>query len=72
MPSLQTESPAHLAFRSSPIWALRNLDVEETETLVVLRGVVFSYYQKQQALEIIKPHLAGRSLLNCVEVHCPE
>jgi len=72
MPTLQTESPAYLAFRSCPIWALRNLAVEEDETTVVLRGVVPSYYLKQQALEIVKPHLAGRSLLNRVEVHTAE
>jgi hypothetical protein len=72
MPTAHTESRAHLVLRSSPVRALRDLFVEETETTVILRGIVFSYYQKQQALEAIKPLLAGRSLLNHVEVQCPE
>lgn len=62
------DSSVHQVFQTSPVHFLRNLDVEETETTVILRGVVHSYYQKQQALETIKPHLAGRSLLNWVEV----
>ncbi len=72
MPTLQMESRAHLAFRSSPLWVLRNLDVEETDSTVILRGIVFTYYQKQQALETIRPWLAGRELLNCIEVQSPE
>lgn len=72
MPTAQLDSRASLALRASPVRALRDLLVEEDDTTVVLRGIVTSYYMKQQALEAIKPLLAGRCLLNHVEVHCPE
>jgi len=69
MPETCILSPARLALRSSPVHALHGLHVEETDTTIILRGTVTSYYQKQQALETIRHLLAGRALLNHVEVH---
>jgi hypothetical protein len=42
--------------------------VQETESAVVLQGNVPSYYLKQLAQEAVMPALAGRALLNRVQV----
>ena len=67
-PSSLTRSPAVQALRQSPIPALRQLRVEETEKEVVLLGNVTSYYLKQLAQEAIMPVLECRELLNQVQV----
>ena len=46
----------------------RRLGVEESDTIVVLTGTVSRYYLKQLAQETVMPLLAGRKLLNRVEV----
>jgi hypothetical protein len=56
------------ALQRSPIPALRNLSLEETVTVVVIRGVVPTYYLKQMAQETVMPLLAGRQLHNRVSV----
>jgi len=55
-------------FRQSPILALRRLSLEETETAVIIRGNVSSYYLKQMAQETLRPLLDGRQLVNQVRV----
>jgi len=59
--------PAIQVLRQSPILALRHLTLEETETAVIIRGHVPSYYLKQLAQEALRPVLADRQLVN--EVH---
>src|SRR5258708_3141116 len=54
--------------RQSPIRALRMLDVQETDSGVVISGKVSSYYLKQLAQETILPLLDHRSLVNRVTV----
>jgi hypothetical protein len=72
MPPLNpAPSPAALALRLSPIPALRQLTLEETDTAVVIQGSLPSYYLKQLAQEAVMPALHGRSLLNRVEVVRP-
>ena len=61
-------SRASAALRDSPIPALRNLAIEETDDAVVIRGSVGSYYLKQLAQEALMPYLDGRTLLNRVAV----
>jgi osmotically-inducible protein OsmY len=56
------------AIRQSPIPALRQLDVEETDGAVVLTGTVGSFYLKQLAQEAILPLLGQRGLVNRVHV----
>ena len=69
MPSLNpAPSPAVLALRLSPIPALRQLTLEETETAVIIQGSLPSYYLKQLAQEAVMPSLGGRCLLNRVVV----
>ncbi len=54
--------------RDSPIPALRQLRVEETDSRLVLSGELPSYYYKQLAQETLLPLLAGRQLINQVQV----
>ena len=54
--------------RQSPILALRQLSLEETETTITIHGNVSSYYLKQMAQETLRPLLAGRKLVNQVRV----
>lgn len=54
--------------RTNPRFALRKIFAEETESLVVLRGVVSSYYLKQLAQETVKSILDGRRLENLIVV----
>jgi hypothetical protein len=61
-------SRAELALRRSPVPTLRKLSLEETEEIVVINGKVPSYYLKQLAQETVRPVLAGRKLLNHVQV----
>ena len=61
-------SPSATVLRQSPIPALRRLSIEETDGAVVIRGSVSSYYLKQLAQETVMPTLAGRELLNRVNV----
>ena len=59
---------AEQVLRQSAIPALRRLRVEETDAEIVLSGSVASYYLKQLAQETLMPILAGRELLNRVNV----
>jgi len=47
---------------------LRRLAVETSEEVVILSGRVSSFYLKQMAQESVKPAVAGRKLVNRVEV----
>jgi hypothetical protein len=49
---------------AGPFKELRELDVTETETDIVLAGVVRSYYLKQMAQELARPAQRGRRLRN--------
>lgn len=63
------QSRASEALRGSPIPALRNLSIEESDSSVVICGNVASYYLKQMAQETVMPVLEGRELRNRVTVH---
>lgn len=54
--------------RESPLPQLRSLDVAESDHEVVLRGRVYSYFQKQMAQESVLPLLGERRLRNLVTV----
>ncbi|MBC7351199.1 MAG: BON domain-containing protein [Thermogutta sp.] len=64
------EMRARLALRNSPIYELRDIDVEERDNTIVLRGVVSSFYHKQLAQEAVRSILRGHDveLLNLIEV----
>ncbi len=61
-------SPVAEQLKRNPWPPLRRLGVEETDRTVVLSGTVGSYYLKQLAQEAVMPLLAGRKLLNQVQV----
>jgi hypothetical protein len=56
------------ALRQSPIPALRNLRVEETEEAIILSGSVNTYYLKQLAQETLMPLRGSRLLHNRIVV----
>ncbi|MEJ5341079.1 MAG: BON domain-containing protein [Thermogutta sp.] len=64
------EMRARLALRNSPIYELRDIDVEERDNTIVLRGVVSSFYHKQLAQEAVRSILRGHDveLVNLIEV----
>ena len=57
--------------RDCPVNDLRRLEVIETESEIVITGIVTSYYLKQMAQETVRPALAGRRLRNKVIVLAP-
>ena len=59
---------ADQALRQSPIPALRKLHVEETEQVIILSGLVSTYYLKQLAQETLMPLRGARELQNRVVV----
>jgi hypothetical protein len=61
-------SPVEEVLKRNALPPLRLLKVEETDSTVVLTGTVSSYYHKQLAQEAVMSLLAGRRLLNQVEV----
>jgi hypothetical protein len=63
-----TLASADLALRESPIDALKRLQIEENDDVVVITGSVSSYYLKQLAQETILPVLGPRELFNRVTV----
>jgi hypothetical protein len=65
------QSRAALALRESPIPALRQLSLAETDDAVEIHGCVASYYLKQLAQEAVIPSLGGRCLRNRVTVLVP-
>lgn len=70
-PSPLVRSPAAQALRQSPIPALRQLCVEESETEIVISGCVSSYYLKQLAQETVMAVRGRRELVNRVTVVRP-
>ncbi len=67
--NMTTQDPPTLeVLQQSPILALRTLSLKETDTAVIISGQVASYYLKQLAQETLRPLLAGRQLVNQVQV----
>lgn len=73
-PMTQLEMPASAAtlLRENPVNDLRWLDVSESDSEVVISGIVTTYYLKQMAQEAVRPCLAGRRLRNNVLVLPPK
>ena len=64
------EPPARAAalLRDNPVNDLRHLEITETDSEIIVSGIVSSYYLKQMAQETVRPALAGRKLRNRVIV----
>ena len=62
-------SAAKRVLEQSDIPALRQLQVEENDSEIVVEGTVTSFYLKQLAQEALMPALGNRRLLNRVRVN---
>ena len=62
------QSRAQLALSASPIYALRELQVEHDGEMLQLRGVVSSFYHKQLAQEVVRHAVEGVEVLNSIHV----
>jgi hypothetical protein len=63
---------AAMLLRENPVNDLRRLDVVESESEIIISGIVSSYYLKQMAQEAVRPALGGRRLRNKVIVLQPK
>ena len=74
MTSTVLDSPARAAalLRDNPVNDLRRLEVMESDSEVIITGIVTSYYLKQMAQEAIRPAVNGRRLRNKVIVLTPK
>jgi hypothetical protein len=72
--TLLDHPPARAAalLRDNAVNDLRRLEVTESETEIVITGIVTSYYLKQMAQEAVRPALNGRKLKNKVIVLPPK
>jgi hypothetical protein len=59
---------ARIALSHSPIHALRQLRVDQSETELHISGCVESYYHKQLAQESVRAVAAGWRVVNAVAV----
>ena len=59
---------AQQALSASPIFALRELQVEQDGESILIRGQVSSFYHKQLAQEIIRHAVEGVEVVNSIHV----
>lgn len=59
---------AQQALAESPIYALRELRVDQAENTLTLSGRVATYYQKQLAQEVVRSVADGVTLFNRIDV----
>ncbi len=59
---------AQQALRLCPIYGLRKLLVEQTGDGLLISGRVSTFYQKQQAQEIVRAAAEGCRVVNSIEV----
>ena len=59
---------AQQALAESPVYALREVVVERDGETLVLVGEVCSFYHKQMAQELVRPHAEGVEVVNQIHV----
>ncbi len=59
---------AQVALRASPIYALRELRVEQTGDALLISGLVSSFYHKQLAQEVVRAVAEGIEVVNSIHV----
>jgi BON domain-containing protein len=59
---------AQTALRASPIFALRDLRVEQTGDALLISGLVSSFYHKQLAQEVVRAVAEGVEVINSIHV----
>lgn len=62
------QSRAQSALAASPIYVLRDLQVEQLDESLLLQGRVDSYYHKQLAQEVVRTVSAGFQVVNQIDV----
>ena len=68
MPQGRPLSEARSALLASPIFALRELAVEQTDQQLFLHGTVSTFYHKQLAQEVVRSVSGGMPVVNRVKV----
>jgi hypothetical protein len=67
--TLDAEKRAQSALASSPIYALRDIRVEESDDgQLILIGHVDTFYHKQVAQEVVRAVASGRQIVNSIAV----
>jgi hypothetical protein len=61
-------SRAQEALSGSPVYALRELQVERQGDTLVIQGMVSSFYHKQLAQEVIRTAAEGMEVVNSIQV----
>ena len=64
--TLDVEGRAKTALASSPIYALRDLQVEREGELLMISGQVTSFYHKQLAQEVVRSVSDGLQVVNSI------
>ena len=59
---------ARIALAASPVYAMRQLQIERVGESVVITGRVPSFYQKQMAQEIVRRAVEECELVNSIDV----
>jgi hypothetical protein len=59
---------AQSALASSPIYELRDLQVEQREGSLLISGAVSSFYHKQLAQEVVRSVCQGIDVVNAIDV----
>lgn len=67
-PNRDVQSRAQTALAASPIFALRELNVDRSGDALFLTGQVDSFYHKQLAQEVVRTVAGGCRVVNAVEV----
>jgi hypothetical protein len=62
------EQQARDALAKSPLMALRRLRVDRSDKRLMISGRVATFYQKQQAQELVRSNAPGLVVVNDVEV----
>ena len=59
---------AQKALSASPVFALRDLRVDEREERLMISGLVSSFYHKQLAQEVVRAVAEGIEVVNTITV----
>ncbi len=62
------EQQARTALAKSPLMALRQLSVDRSDNRLLISGHVSTFYQKQQAQELVRANAPGLAVVNDIQV----
>ena len=70
--TIGVDTRAQHALAQSPIHALRGLYVEQVGETLQITGRVTSFYNKQQAQEVVRSVAGGVQVVNLLDVDLPQ